>query len=57
MRTIPSLMPSSARCAGVSRWCVVVAGCVMQALGVAKIVADADQFERVGKRKPPSCRP
>ena len=57
-RSIPSEMPSSARTSGGSRWWVVVAGWVMQALGVAEIVRDADdRAARWRAGRPPPCRP
>src|SRR5262249_7900274 len=37
-RTSPSVMPSSARAAGVRRWCVVVAGCVIRLLASPRLL-------------------
>ena len=44
---MPSVMPSSARASGPIRWWVVVRRVRDEALGVAQVVGDLDQPQRV----------
>ena len=56
-RTKPSLMPSSARCAGVSRWCVVVAGWVIRLLASPRLLQMRTSLSASWKRKRPALPP
>ena len=46
-RSMPSVMPSSARASGLRRWWVVVAGCVIRLLASPRLLEMLDQPQRV----------
>ena len=56
-RTSPSPMPSSARCSGVSRWCVVVVGCVIRLLASPRLLVMPISVSALRKRNAPALPP
>ena len=56
-RTIPSVMPSSARAAGPMRWCVVVAGWVIRLLASPRLFEMRTSLSASWKRNAPALPP